>query len=149
VADDPVIFVLRPLAERGRIDACDADCRKFLPEFFLQGFEEFLRRVESPQYAHVKKTPELFDRCLPYAMAFGVEAKWAKAFEGIYREPPRWYVGPGYTHFSVTNFSSHMSSFTTTAGSSMASAPRSSSGSGFGGGGSSGGGGGGGGGGGF
>ena len=115
----------------------------------VKGFEEFLRRVESPQYAHVKKTPELFDRCLPYAMAFGVEAKWAKAFEGIYREPPQWYVGPGYTHFSVTNFSSHMSSFTTTAGSSMASAPRSSSGSGFGGGGSSGGGGGGGGGGGF
>jgi hypothetical protein len=78
----------------------------------VKGFEEFLRRVESPQYAHVKKTPELFDRCLPYAMAFGVEAKWAKAFEGIYREPPRWYVGPGYGHFSVTNFSGRMASFT-------------------------------------
>jgi hypothetical protein len=114
----------------------------------VKGFEEFLRRVESPQYAHVMKTPELFDRCLPYAMAFGVEAKWAKAFEGIYREPPRWYVGPGYGHFSVTNFSGRMASFTSSAGTSMSSAPRSSSGSGFSGG-SSGGGGGGGGGGGF
>ncbi len=113
------------------------------------GFEEFLRRVESPQFANVKKTPELFDRCLPYAMAFGVEKKWAKAFEGIYRDPPRWYAGPGFSHFSVTNFSGRLSGFTTAAGTSMASSPRSSSGSGFSGGGSSGGGGGGGGGGGF
>ncbi|HKP29701.1 MAG TPA: LemA family protein [Gemmatimonadales bacterium] len=114
----------------------------------VKGFEEFLRRVESPQFAHVQKTPELFDRCLPYAMAFGVEQKWAKAFEGIYREPPNWYAGGSMTRFSAMNFSSQLSSFTTSAGSTMSSSPRSSSGSGFSGG-SSGGGGGGGGGGGF
>ena len=114
----------------------------------VKGFEEFLRRVESPQYAHVQKTPELFDRCLPYAMAFGVEEKWARAFEGIYREPPNWYAGGSMTRFSALNFSSHLSSFTTSAGSTMSSSPRSSSGWGFSGG-SSGGGGGGGGGGGF
>ena len=114
----------------------------------VKGFEEFLRRVESPQFAHVQKTPELFDRCLPFAMAFGVEQKWARAFEGIYREPPNWYAGSSMTRFSAMTFSSQLSSFTTTAGSTMASSPRSSSGSGFSGG-SSGGGGGGGGGGGF
>ena len=114
----------------------------------VKGFEEFLRRVESPQFAHVKLTPELFDRCLPFAMAFGVEQKWAKAFEGIYREPPNWYAGGSMHRFSAMHFSSQLSSFTTSAGSTMASSPRSSSGSGFSGG-SSGGGGGGGGGGGF
>jgi len=113
-------------------------------------FEEFLRRVETE---HLKKViighPELFDRYLPYAMAFGVEKKWAQAFEGIYTEPPTWYVGSSVTNFSVSGLSSSLADLSSKAGSTMTSSPRSSSGSGFGGGGSSGGGGGGGGGGGF
>jgi len=114
------------------------------------GFEEFLRRVESE---HLKRViighPELFDKYLPFAMAFGVERQFARAFEGIYTESPRWYVGPSMTHFSVGHFSSSMSQLSSVAGTTMSSSPRSSSGSGFGGGGSSGGGGGGGGGGAF
>jgi uncharacterized membrane protein len=114
------------------------------------GFEEFLRRVESE---HLKRViighPELFDKFLPYAMAFGVEKQFARAFEGIYTEPPRWYVGPSVMNFNVSHFSSSMSHLTTVAGSTMSSSPRSSGGSGFGGGGGSGGGGGGGGGGAF
>jgi uncharacterized membrane protein len=114
------------------------------------GFEEFLRRVESENLKRVIiGHPEMFDQYLPYAMAFGVEKKWARAFEGIYTEPPRWYVGANMTTFSVSQLSSSLSSFTSKASSTMSSSPRSSSGSGFGGGGSSGGGGGGGGGGGF
>ena len=38
-----------------------------------------------------EKKPELFEKCLPYAMAFGVEKAWAKEFEGIYTVPPAWY----------------------------------------------------------
>ncbi|MGH7612950.1 MAG: DUF2207 domain-containing protein [Gemmatimonadales bacterium] len=114
------------------------------------GFEEFLRRVEAE---HLKKViighPELFDRYLPFAMAFGVEKKWAKAFEGIYTDPPTWYVGSHVTNFSVGHLSSSLGDLSSTVGSTMTSSPRGSSGSGFGGGGSSGGGGGGGGGGGF
>jgi uncharacterized membrane protein len=114
-----------------------------------RGFEEFLHRVESDRFARVVKTPEMFEKFLPYAMAFGVEAKWAKAFEDIYREPPTWYVGGNMSGFNARTFSSRISSLSTRAGSTMSSSPRSSGGSGFGGGGSSGGGGGGGGGGGF
>jgi hypothetical protein len=114
-----------------------------------RGFEEFLRRVESDRYARVVKTPEMFEKFLPYAMAFGVEAKWAKAFEDIYRTPPTWYVGSNLTGFNASGFSSRMSALSAQAGSTMSSSPRSSGGSGFSGGGSSGGGGGGGGGGGF
>ncbi len=114
-----------------------------------RGFEEFLHRVESDRYARVVKTPEMFERFLPYAMAFGVEAKWARAFKDIYREPPTWYVGGNMSGFNSMNFSSRISGLSTRAGSTMSSSPRSSGGSGFGGGGSSGGGGGGGGGGGF
>jgi len=114
------------------------------------GFEEFLRRVESDNLKRIiVGHPELFDKYLPYAMAFGVERQFARAFEGIYTEAPRWYVGPSVTSFNVGHFSSSMSHLSTVAATTMASTPRSSSGSGFGGGGSSGGGGGGGGGGAF
>jgi len=114
------------------------------------GFEEFLRRVEREQYRRViVGHPELFDRYLPFAMAFGVEKKWARAFQDIYTQAPAWYTGPGVTHFSVGRLSSGLADFSNRAGTTLASSPRSSSGSGFGGGGSSGGGGGGGGGGGF
>ena len=112
------------------------------------GFEEFLRRVDAERFAKMQ-TPEMFERFLPFAMAFRVEKRWAKAFEGIYREPPRWYVGSNSGPFNLNNFSSHLGDLSSRAESTMSSSPRSSGGSGFGGGGSSGGGGGGGGGGGF
>ncbi len=116
-----------------------------------RGFEEFLRRVEKEHFEHVVKTPALFDRFLPYAMALGVEQKWARAFQDIYTEPPTWYVGAGtgMPRFDAGYFSARLGDFTSKAGSTLSSSPRSSSGSGFGGGGSSGGGGGGGGGSGF
>ena len=114
------------------------------------GFEEFLRRVDGEQYRRViVGHPELFDRYLPFAMAFGVEKKWARAFEDIYTQTPTWYTGPAVTHFSVGHLSNSLAGFSAKAGTAMTSSPRSSSGSGFSGGGSSGGGGGGGGGGGF
>lgn len=114
-----------------------------------RGFEEFLRRVESDRFARVIKTPEMFERFLPYAMAFGVEKKWARAFQDIVREPPTWYVGNNAIGFNPAGFTGRLGALSTRAASTMSSSPRSSGGSGFGGGGSSGGGGGGGGGGGF
>jgi uncharacterized membrane protein len=109
------------------------------------GFKEFLERVETERYRKMITSPELFERYLPFAMAFGVEEKWAKAFEGIYRDPPTWYVGQT-GHFSPGSFASSMGEMSSAASSSMSSSPSSS---GSGGGGSSGGGSGGGGGSGF
>ena len=109
------------------------------------GFKEFLGRVESERYKKMITSPEMFERFLPYAMAFGVEDKWAKAFEDIYREPPQWYIG-GTGQFSASSFSHSISTMSSAAASSMSSSPSSS---GSGGGGSSGGGSGGGGGSGF
>jgi uncharacterized membrane protein len=113
------------------------------------GFQEFLSRVEADRLERMVKTPQLFETFLPYAMALGVEDNWAKAFEGIYNQPPQWYTGPGGVHaFRPGTFTNNLAAMSTTAASVMASAPRSSGGSGFSGG-SSGGGFGGGGGGGF
>lgn len=114
----------------------------------VRGFEEFLERVEGERFKSIVKTPEMFERLLPYAMVFRVERQWARAFEGIYREPPTWYAGSSMTAFNAGMLTARLSDLTTRAGSTMSSAPRSSGRSGFSGG-SSGGGSGGGGGGGF
>jgi uncharacterized membrane protein len=109
------------------------------------GFKEFLSKVEEERYRKMITSPELFERFLPYAMAFGVADKWANAFRNIYREPPTWYVG-GSGQFNASTFSHDISNMSSAMSSSMSSSPSSS---GSGGGGSSGGGSGGGGGGGF
>src|SRR5438876_499489 len=113
------------------------------------GFEEFLGRVEEPRFEAMIKTPEMFEKYLPYAMALGVEKRWVAAFDDICKQPPDWYRGSSYAMFRPSYFVGDMNRMTTSMASTMASSPRSSGGSGFGGGGSSGGGGGGGGGGGF
>jgi uncharacterized membrane protein len=114
------------------------------------GFEDFIGRVESDRIERLEKTPELFEKYLPYAMALHVEKKWVQAFADIAMQPPAWFqgsYGAGFMPYLLVNDLSAMSA---QAGSVMASSPRSSSGgSGFGGGGGSGGGFGGGGGGGF
>ena len=109
------------------------------------GFKEFLSRVESERYKAMITSPEMFERFLPFAMAFGVADKWARAFENIYREPPTWYSG-GSGQFNTINFANSIGHMSSAAASSMSSSPGSS---GSGGGGSSGGGSGGGGGSGF
>jgi uncharacterized membrane protein len=105
--------------------------------------------VESDRFNRTIKTPQMFEKFLPFAMAFGVEKNWSKAFQGIMTEPPGWYRGGTGPIFYPVNFTGNLNAMSSRAGSVMASAPRSSGGSGFGGGGSSGGGFGGGGGGGF
>lgn len=96
------------------------------------GFEEFLRRVESDRLERVVKTPEMFERFLPYAMALGVEKQWADAFDGIYKQAPGWYTGstPG-AMFHPRAFTSDLGRMSAAAAAVMVSAPRSSGGSGF------------------
>jgi uncharacterized membrane protein len=86
-------------------------------------------------------SPQMFEAFLPFAMALGVEGKWAKAFEDIYTEPPQWYVGSHPYSFRTGVFVNDLSMMTTQAGNVMTSQPRSTGGSGFGGGGFGGGGG--------
>lgn len=104
------------------------------------GFEKFLTRVEADRFDRVIKTPELFEKFLPYAMALGVEKNWARAFESIVTTSPAWYQGAEMAQFNTSGFTSRMGDMAARTGSTMTSAPRSSGGSGFSRGGSSGGG---------
>jgi uncharacterized membrane protein len=109
----------------------------------ILGFQEFMNRAEKDRLERMGDK-DLFSKFLPYAIALDVADNWAEAFEGIYQEPPDWYVSPGgFGTFSPYAFSHSISSVSSSLGSAMFSAPRGSGGGGgggFGGGGSSGGG---------
>src|SRR5947207_3122499 len=99
------------------------------------GFEDFLNHVESDRFNKMIKTPQMFEKFLPFAMALGVEKNWSKAFQGIMTEPPDWYRGGLFgPQFYPYTFANSLGSMSSHAGTVFASAPRSSGGSGFGGG---------------
>jgi uncharacterized membrane protein len=99
------------------------------------GFEDFLQHVESDRIARIEKTPELFEKFLPFAMALGVEKKWVSAFGDICKQPPSWYQGGVYgPNFYPMMLVADMHVMSMQASAAMISAPRSvSGGSGFGG----------------
>ncbi|MGH8104337.1 MAG: DUF2207 domain-containing protein [bacterium] len=97
------------------------------------GFKEFLSRVERDRLERMfKDDPWLFDKYIPYAMVLGVADEWAHQFEGLYTEPPDWYVAPGYARgaFYPRMFVSDLGRGLNTMGSTFASRPSSSAGSG-------------------
>ena len=101
----------------------------------ILGFEDFLNHVEADRFNRMIKTPEMFEKFLPFAMALGVEKNWSNAFKNIYTQPPQWYQGNFGPGFYPYMFVSNLNSMSSVAATAMASAPRSSGGSGFGGGG--------------
>ncbi|MDF1536350.1 MAG: DUF2207 domain-containing protein [bacterium] len=123
----------------------------------VEGFKMYLSTAEEHRLEKLHppdKTPELFEKYLPYALALEVDQQWSEKFAGVlYRAAahedysPSWYHGRHWDGMNTGQFSSNLASSFSSAISSSAQAPGSSSG--FGGGGSSGGGGGGGGGGGW
>jgi uncharacterized membrane protein len=124
----------------------------------LEGFKSYLEVAEKDELNlrnPPEKTPELFERYLPFALALGVEQAWAEKFAGVFARleasgsasyHPAWYHGHFNPH-AIGSFTSGVGASLTSAISSASTPPGSSSGSG--GGGFSGGGGGGGGGGGW
>lgn len=119
---------------------------RILKEGWL-GFKLYLETAEKFRLQNL--TPDTFEKYLPYAMIFGVEKKWAKAFDALHLPTPGWYTG-GYRGVGSSSFSSASSfspsSFSASFASSFSSAFASSGASGGGGGGGGGAGGGGGGG---
>lgn len=120
--------------------------RKILDQ--IEGFKMFLSVTEKERLRLLnppEKTPELFEKYLPYALALDVEKAWAEQFasllaglqEGGTRYTPGWYHGTDWSRSDFGNFASSLGSSLSTTISSASTPPGSSSG--FGGGGSSGG----------
>ncbi len=104
----------------------------------ILGFQEFMNRVDADRLKRMP--PDTFEKFLPYAMALGVEHRWAQAFAGIITQPPGWYTGYDGGAFNPIFFTNSMHSMASEVHETFVSAPRSSStSSGFGGGGDGGG----------
>ena len=146
--------------------------RKAMDE--IEGFRLYLSIAEKDRMNLLNppdRTPELFEKFLPYALALGVEQEWSEQFSEVFARMaaegtapeswrggyhPAWYMGDSLRGFNTGAFASNLGSSLSGAISSASVAPGSRSGFGgrggggsFGGGGGSGGGGGGGGGGGW
>ncbi len=113
------------------------------------GLEMFIETAEQDRLKW-KEKENIFEQLLPYAMAFKLADKWSKAFEGLYKDAPKWYsssdpnfinnFNTGYLIGRLNNLSNSMNSTFTSAPRSSGSGGAWSGGSGFGGGGFSGGG---------
>jgi len=121
----------------------------------IEGFKLYLSVAEQERLNLLnppEKTPELFEKYLPYALALDVENEWSEQFADVLAQSavagrgysPHWYSGRSWDSTGTSGFADSLGSSFSGAIASSSSAPGSSSGSG--GGGSSGGGGGGGGG---
>ena len=113
----------------------------------LEGFRMYLSVTEKDRMSMFNapgKTPELFERYLPYALALDVENEWSSQFADILAKAaqsdsdnsgyhPRWYRGSNWNSSQPQSFASSLG--TSLAGSiaSASTAPGSSSGSGGGG----------------
>lgn len=95
----------------------------------LLGLSEYIQRAAVKQmefHDAPEKSPKLFEKLLPYAIAFNLTSIWTKQFEGLMSEPPDWYVGaapgfhPSLFYLGMMNLSSGMER-------TFASAPRTSS----------------------
>jgi uncharacterized membrane protein YgcG len=96
----------------------------------ILGLSEYIGRAEVEKmefHDAPEKSPKLFEKLLPYAIALNLTSIWTKQFEGLLQQPPQWYVGarPGFNpalfYIGMTNLSSGMER-------TFVSAPRTSSG---------------------
>ncbi|MBU1151875.1 DUF2207 domain-containing protein [Patescibacteria group bacterium] len=114
----------------------------------LRGLYEYINTAEKDRLKFQEDANIMFEKLLPYAMAFGIAKKWAGAFEGLIKTPPSWYnSNRAWDHgFNMVYFSRCMDSLGRDLTTGIVSRPGSkgggawSGGSGFGGGGFSGGG---------
>lgn len=111
----------------------------------LKGLYEYINTAEKDRMKFQEEQNILFEKLLPYAMAFGLISKWTKAFEGIV-QTPNWYETNNTSTIALSSFGHSIGNFGTNLSNNISSSPNSSEGSGFSGGSSGGGGGGGGGG---
>jgi hypothetical protein len=103
----------------------------------VKGLKMYMQTAEKDRMSYLnapERTPELFERLLPYAMALGVVEIWADQFKDIFTKAPDWYVGPSNA-FMMHKFSRDLTRASATFTSTMTAVRQTSSSRGFGGGG--------------
>ena len=101
----------------------------------ILGLKEYLSVAEKDRiefHNAPEKSPERFEKLLPYAMVLGVETQWAQQFKDIYTQQPSWYQGGQGDVFSAIILTSALSDFNSQTQSVLASSPSSAAGGGSG-----------------
>jgi uncharacterized membrane protein YgcG len=144
-----VPYALAPLAGLGFrwLQAPNMKGRRVMDQ--IDGFKQYLSVAEEDRLEFLnppEKTPELFERFLPYAIALRVENSWANRFTGVLAAAgvgaavSSWYDGQDFSADRVSSFAERVSDDLSRTISSASSPPGSSGGDSSSGGGSSGGG---------
>ena len=74
-------------------------------------FKKYLQEIE--RHTNLEEATEIFEKYLPYAVAFGLERSWIRKFSAVPNTPvPPWYVpypayGHGHRHGRVSEPSAH------------------------------------------
>jgi uncharacterized membrane protein YgcG len=55
-----------------------------------EAFKRYLANIE--KYTDIKESKDLFDKYLPYAIAFGLEHTWVRKFTAVDAPIPGWYI---------------------------------------------------------
>lgn len=115
-----------------------------LTKEYILGLKRYIAVAEKERikfHNAPERSPQLFEKLLPYAMVLKVEKDWAQQFKDIYTQPPNWYSDPTGATFSAVLFTNSLSSFNSNANRSLTSnrSSAASGGSGFSGGSSGGG----------
>jgi uncharacterized membrane protein len=97
-----VAFVFGRAMPRKTVDGVNAKNISFSLKNFLSSQERQLKFQADKQL--------MFEKLLPYAVAFGVEKIWAKRFENLNLKQPDWYSGYENGHFNSYIFVSSMNS---------------------------------------
>ncbi len=89
------------------------------------GLAEYIHRAEKERIEFTDapaKSPEHFEKLLPYAVALGLTSIWVRQFEGLLKEPPQWYSGA--PSFNAALFALSLSRLSNGMQSTFISAPR-------------------------
>ncbi len=95
----------------------------------ILGLSEYIHRAEKERIEFTDapaKSPEHFEKLLPYAVALGLTSIWVRQFEGLLKEPPAWYSGA--PSFNPALFALSLSHMSNGMQSTFASAPRTATG---------------------
>ena len=94
----------------------------------ILGLEEFIKTAEKDRIKWQEKE-NIFEKLLPYAIAFKLADKWTTTFKDIYKTPPKWLTSKDQdflTNFNTLTLLSTLNDFSSSATSALTTSTRSS-----------------------
>ncbi|HEY5562739.1 MAG TPA: DUF2207 domain-containing protein, partial [Clostridiaceae bacterium] len=132
-----IVIIVLPFVFGYLLKAPTIEGRKLMDE--IEGFKLFLKVTEKDRLNMLnppQRTPALFEKYLPYALALNVEQKWSEQFSQVFDRmaaqgqsySPLWYSGAAWSMSNTYGFANSFNNSFSSVISSSSTAPGSSSG---------------------